>query len=95
MKKENNLVLTTEQHVEMTTQLAEMLADMYGLDEPLETVVDEHGNESYTKDSQERFNLFNDDAEEILFSLGFTSNADVENVFHSFGLTLEGENHNA
>tara|TARA_R100001015_G_C4436085_1_gene31418 strand:- start:79 stop:321 length:243 start_codon:yes stop_codon:yes gene_type:complete len=69
---ENNLVLTIEQHVEMTAELTHILFDMYGLDGPLETEVDEHGNEYYTEYSQERFDLFTDDAERILLTLGFS-----------------------
>ena len=57
-QKENNLVLTVEQSVEMTAQLTDILITMYGLDGSLETEVDEHGNESYTEDSQERFEAF-------------------------------------
>lgn len=72
MSNENNLVLTTEQHVEMTAQLTHILVDMYGLEGPLETEVDEHGNESYTERSQERFDCFNGEADQILFALGFT-----------------------
>jgi hypothetical protein len=69
---ENSLILTTEQYVEMTARLTHILVDTYGLDGSLETEVDEHGNESYTKESQERFDFFNDDAERILLTLGFS-----------------------
>ena len=69
---ENNLVLTIEQHVEMTAKLTHILVDMYGLDGPLETEIDEHGNESYTESSQERFDIYSDDAERILLTLGFS-----------------------
>ena len=80
MENENNLVLSTKQHVEMTANLTSLLMDIYGLDGPLETEVDEHGNESYTKDSQERFDFFNDDAEKILRILGFKSYANLNEV---------------
>ena len=72
-QKENNLVLTVEQSVEMTAQLTDILMTMYELDGSLETEVDEHGNESYTEDSQERFDSFHAEADQILFALGFTT----------------------
>lgn len=72
----NNLVLPIDQYVEMTTDLTHILVDMYGLDGSLETVVDEHGNESYTEESQERFDCFNGEAEQILSALGFSREED-------------------
>tara|TARA_Y100000289_G_C3866268_1_gene121123 strand:+ start:121 stop:366 length:246 start_codon:yes stop_codon:yes gene_type:complete len=72
-QKENNLVLTVEQSVEMCTRLTHILVDFYGLEGALETEVDEHGNESYTERSQERFDAFNGEADQIMFALGFTT----------------------
>ena len=72
-QKENNLVLTVEQSVEMCTRLTHILVDFYGLEGALETEVDEHGNESYTERSQERFDAFNGEADQIMLVLGFTT----------------------
>ncbi len=67
-----NLLLTREQSVEMTAKLTLILIDMYGLDGSLDIEVDQHGNESFTEDSQERFDAFYAEAGQILFALGLT-----------------------
>lgn len=67
-----NLFLSREQSVEMTEKLTLILIEMYGLDGSLDTEVDQHGNESFTEDSQERFDTFYAEAEQILFALGLT-----------------------
>ncbi len=67
-----NLFLSHEQSVEMTAKLTLILIDMYGLDGSLDIEVDQHGNESFTEDSQERFDAFYAEAGQILFALGFT-----------------------
>jgi hypothetical protein len=67
-----NLFLSHEQSVEMTAKLTLILIDMYGLDGSLDIEVDQHGNESFTEDSKERFDAFYAEAGQILFALGFT-----------------------
>ena len=67
-----NLFLSHEQSVEMTAKLTLILIDMYGLDGSLDIEVDQHGNESFTEDSQERFDALYAEAGQILFALGFT-----------------------
>jgi len=72
-QKENDLVLTAEQSVEMCAHLTHILVEFYGLEGALKTEVDEHGNESYTERSQERFDAFNGEADQIMFALGFAT----------------------
>ena len=67
-----NLFLSREQSVEMTEKLTLILIEMYGLDGSLDIEVDQHGNESFTEDSQERFDAFYAEAGQLLFALGLT-----------------------
>ena len=55
--------------LETVCDLAVILADDYG--EGLESTTDENGDEYYTFDSQEKFNLLTVEAESILLRLGF------------------------
>jgi len=66
----NNLVLPLEQWLEMQCDLTVILAEEYG--DGLVSYLDGNGDEYYTKQSQERFNMYNDEAESIMSRLGFT-----------------------
>jgi len=61
------MILQTEDWLEMMTDLAVILADEYG--DGLDVVVDENGDEYYTDESQERFNSYTDEAENIMVRL--------------------------
>lgn len=61
------MLLQTEDWLEMMTDLAVILADEYG--DGLDVVVDENGDEYYTDESQERFNSYTDEAENIMVRL--------------------------
>ena len=61
------MILQTEDWLEMMTDLAVILADEYG--DGLDVVVDENGDEYYTEESQERFNSYTDEAENIMVRL--------------------------
>tara|TARA_R110000737_G_scaffold115054_1_gene147953 strand:+ start:237 stop:470 length:234 start_codon:yes stop_codon:yes gene_type:complete len=67
----NNLVLPLEQWLEMQCDLTVILAEEYG-DGGLVSYLDGNGDEYYTEQSQERFNIYNDEAESIMSRLGFT-----------------------
>lgn len=58
-----------EHWLEVMSELAAILADEYG--DGLEVEVDENGDEFYTYESQERFNMYTDEAELIMVRLGF------------------------
>jgi len=64
----NNLILGFDQWVEVQSDLTVLLAEEY---DTLETEVDENGDKYYTFESQKRFNIYNDKAEEIMNRLGF------------------------
>ncbi len=61
------MILQTEDWLEMMSDLAVILADEYG--DGLDVVVDENGDEYYTEESQERFNSYTDEAENIMVRL--------------------------
>jgi hypothetical protein len=61
------MILQTEDWLEMMSDLAVILADEYG--DGLDVVVDENGDEYYTDESQERFNSYTDEAENIMVRL--------------------------
>jgi|TARA_R100001460_G_scaffold11113_1_gene26090 hypothetical protein len=61
------MLLQTEDWLEMMSDLAVILADEYG--DGLDVVVDENGDEYYTDESQERFNSYTDEAENIMVRL--------------------------
>ena len=65
-----SITLTNEQWVEMCGNLTVILAEEYG-DGVLDTETDDNGDEYYTEESQERFNIYNDEADSILQRLGF------------------------
>lgn len=66
----NELKLSNEQWVEMCTRLTVILAEEYG-GGGLNTERDDNGDEYYTERSQERFNIYNDEADFIMRRLGF------------------------
>ena len=61
------MILQTEDWLEMMSDLAGILADEYG--DGLDVVVDENGDEYYTDESQDRFNSYTDEAENIMVRL--------------------------
>ena len=61
------MILQTEDWLEMMSDLAVILADEYG--DGLDVVVDENGDEYYTDESQDRFNSYTDEAENIMVRL--------------------------
>ena len=61
------MILQTEDWLEMMSDLAVILTDEYG--DGLDVVVDENGDEYYTEESQERFNSYTDEAENIMVRL--------------------------
>jgi len=61
------MILQTEDWLEMMSDLAVILADEYG--DGLDVVVDENGDEYYTEESQDRFNSYTDEAENIMVRL--------------------------
>jgi len=61
------MILQTEDWLEMMSDLAVILADEYG--DGLAAVVDENGDEYYTDESQDRFNSYTDEAENIMVRL--------------------------
>lgn len=67
----NELKLSNEQWVEMCTHLTVILAEEYG-GGGLHTERDDNGDEYYTERSQERFNIYNDEADFIMRRLGFS-----------------------
>ena len=67
----NNIILTNEKWIEMCADLTVILAEEYG-DGVLDTETDDNGDEYYTEESQERFNIYNDEADSILQRLGFS-----------------------
>ncbi len=67
----NKIILTNEQWVEMCGNLTVILAEEYG-DGGLDTEIADNGDEHYTDESQERFNLYNDEADSIMHRLGFS-----------------------
>lgn len=67
----NNLILGVDQWVEIQCDLTVILAEEYG-DGGLDTEIADNGDEHYTEQSQERFNIYNDEAEGIMYRLGFT-----------------------
>ena len=66
----NNIILTNEQWVEMCGNLTVILAEEYG-DGVFDTEIADNGDEYYTEESQDRFNLYNDEADSIMRRLGF------------------------
>ena len=67
----NNLIIGVDQWVEIQCDLTVILAEEYG-DGGLVSYLDDNGDEYYTEQSQERFNIYNDEAEGIMYRLGFT-----------------------
>jgi hypothetical protein len=67
----NELKLSNEQWVEMCANLTVILAEEYG-NGGLDTERDDNGDEYYTEESQERFNIYNDEADLIMRRLGFS-----------------------
>ena len=65
------ITMNNELWVEVMSDLAVILAEDYG--DGLDVVVDENGDEYYTDESQERFNSYTDEAENIMIRLGFIS----------------------
>jgi len=60
-----------EEWVLIYSELAVILAEEYG-DGPLKVVTDNEGNEEYTKESLERLEPYYEEAEDILYRIGFT-----------------------
>jgi hypothetical protein len=65
------ITMNNELWVEVMSDLAVILAEDYG--DGLDVVVDENGDEYYTEESQDRFNSYTDEAENIMIRLGFIS----------------------
>jgi len=63
--------LLSEDWVLAYSELAVILAEEYG-DGPLEVVTDDEGNEEYTEKSLERLEPYYEEAENILYRIGFT-----------------------
>ena len=61
------ITMNNELWVEVMSDLAVILAEDYG--DGLDVVVDENGDEYYTEESQERFNSYTDEAENIMVRL--------------------------
>ena len=61
------ITMNNELWVEVMSDLAVILAEDYG--DGLDVVVDENGDEYYTDESQERFNSYTDEAENIMVRL--------------------------
>ena len=60
-----------EEWVLAYSELAVILAEEYG-DGPLEVVTDDQGNEEYSEKSLERLEPYYEEAENILYRIGFT-----------------------
>jgi len=67
----NNLIIGVDQWVEIQCDLTVILVEEYG-DGGLISYLDDNGDEHYTEQSQERFNIYNDEAEGIMYRLGLT-----------------------
>ena len=61
------ITMSNELWLEVMSDLAVILADEYG--DGLDVVVDENGDEYYTDESQDRFNSYTDEAENIMVRL--------------------------